>query len=351
MLEKNTSVSFRIILNYVILIFIFSILLIIYSCKNNPETPAEDLPGRRDYMWTVDTLKATEGGVIPLRIWGTGPNNVWAVGMAYLNEYCIWHFDGNKWKNYVPDKYVNPEGLYGFADNDIWLSSTDGSFWHFDGSRWSKFCKIQIEGYNNIIIEDINGKSSNDAYAVGFADSIDGNSYKAIMMHFDGSKWLPVNIPNMKNSFVQIYYDENTSLYLIYALIFNEPVQIVYTFDGMSLQKIFTNQDFFSLTKIGKNIYASVHDKLYKYNDSNFIMAKDLSSINCAGISGGRSEHDFFTFNYDGIGHYNGTDLTTIFEKLNTDWSPLTRILVFAKDVFSIWDDSNNTFIVHGKLK
>ena len=100
---------------------------------------------------------------------------------------------------------------------------------------------------------------------------------------------------------------------------------------------------------MANNIYAQVGEKLYKYKNGSIDIFKDFSKQNNAGGILGRSEKDFFTINWDGIGHYNGTDLITIYEKWNDDWFPGGGI-VFEKDVFFIWDDSYNTFIVHGKL-
>lgn len=101
---------------------------------------------------------------------------------------------------------------------------------------------------------------------------------------------------------------------------------------------------------MGENIYSVLKGKINKYQHNNFELLIDFSNTNYAGAVFGRNEKDFFTINWDGIGHYNGTDLVTIYPKWNNDWTPSGGI-VFEKDVFFIWDDSYNTFIVHGKLK
>ncbi|MEJ5261539.1 MAG: hypothetical protein WHT45_02585, partial [Ignavibacterium sp.] len=99
--------------------FLILILLTAFSCKDDGITPPELKPGRRDYTWTVDTLKPPEGLSFPSRMWGANASDVWAVGMAYLNAYCIWHFDGKLWTNYTPDKYIDPRGIWGTSSNNI----------------------------------------------------------------------------------------------------------------------------------------------------------------------------------------------------------------------------------------
>jgi hypothetical protein len=338
-----------------LLLFVASILLLINSCSDNPLTD-DDKPGRRDYNWTVDTLIIPEGRSYPSLMWGACADNIWAIGSAYANAYQIWHYDGYYWQNYIPAEYIDPRGIYGSNENNIWTSSLGtniipAAFWHYNGSEWSKFCDIIIDGYFHITIESIAGSAANNIYAVGFADSIDSQSYKGIILHFNGIEWKEVNIPIIKNSFDQIFYDETSGIFLISGWIFDKPDEYIYLLDGNNLIKIFSTQGGLALNSIDNTIYPSTLDgKLYKFMKGNIVLFKDFSTTNFAGSVRGRSEKDFFTINWDGIGHYNGTDLITIYKKWNDNWFPDGGI-VFEKEVFFIWDDSYNTFIVHGKLK
>jgi hypothetical protein len=339
------------------LLLLLTLLFTVISCDTTePPIEGDNLqPGRRDYTWTVDTLRILEGRSYPSCMWGANASDVWAIGSAYLNAYQLWHYDGIKWENYVPNEYIDPRGICGFSANNIWTSSLGTSslpaaFWHYNGNNWAKFCDIHnIEGYYNVVMQSIAGSAPNNIYAVGFADSIDGQSYKAIIYHFDGSIWKQVNIPNIRNSFAQIFYDYDTKKFIIYGWTFDTIIQYVYSFDGKNLKNIFSNEEGISLSTISNNIYASIEEKLYKYLNGNFNLFKDFSMTNYAGGTIGRSEKDFFATNWDGIGHYNGTDLITIYKKWNNDWSSDGRI-VFEKDVFFIWDDGTNTFVIHGKL-
>lgn len=342
-MKNNISISLLLI------ILIFTSLALINSC--NTVEPVDDIkPGRRDYTWTVDTLKPAEGRSLPSRMWGANANDVWAVGLSYLNSYCIWHYDGNSWNNYVPDKYIDPRGIWGSSSNNIWIGSTDGAFWHYNGTKWNMFSETTIPNYRQFVVQSMSGSSPNNIYAVGYADSIGGNTYKAIIAHFNGNKWELVNIPTIKKSLNKVIYDRATNMFLITAWTFNQAEEVVYNFDGINLKNIFSTQEGIAIYTIGESIYLIEKNKIYKYKNNSMELFVELSSTTYAGAAYGRNEKDFFTINWDGIGHYNGTNLVTIYPKWNNDWAPSGSI-IFEKDVYFIWDDSYNTFIVHGKLK
>ena len=334
----------------IFLLYSLSLILTFISFNSCNTTEPEELkPGRRDYNWTVDTLKPAEGRSIPYSMWGANANDVWAVGLSYLNAYCIWHFDGISWNNYTPDKYINPTCIWGTANNNIWIGSSDGAYWHYDGIKWNKFSETSIPNYQQFIIQSMYGNSPNNIYAVGLADSVDGSTYKGIITHYNGNKWELVNIPTIHTSFDQILYDEISGKFIITGWIINQADESIYTFNGTTLENVFNSQDGVSINRIGQNIYSVLKNKIYKYKNNYFEQFLDLSSTTYAGAAYGRNEKDFFTINWDGIGHYNGIDLVTIYQKWNNDWFP-NGATVFEKDVFFVWDDSYNTFIVHGKL-
>ncbi|MEJ5263375.1 MAG: hypothetical protein WHT45_11880 [Ignavibacterium sp.] len=79
-------------------------------------------------------------------------------------------------------------------------------------------------------------------------------------------------------------------------------------------------------------------------------MFKDFSATNFDGYAFGRNDFDIITANSDGIGQYNGRDLKTIYPKWNIELNRIGSIL-FENDFYYVWEDSYNTFIIHGKLK
>ena len=62
-----------------ILVFILFVIGL-WSC--NTTEPIEDTPGRRDYVWTVDSLDAPYDTYY--RMWVSSPSDVWCVKFGRL---------------------------------------------------------------------------------------------------------------------------------------------------------------------------------------------------------------------------------------------------------------------------
>lgn len=340
-------------MNKNILIILVTILSF-QSCKS-PTAPKIDNnpPGSRNYNWIIDTLKVPAGyGMDLLTMWGSSAQDVWAVGMAYSNQHCIWHFDGISWKTTPANQYIDPRGIFGFGKDNVWIGSTDGAFWHYTGLTWSKFCETKIDSFGPFIAQSMSGSAPNDIYTVGFANNNNGKDYRGIIMHYDGNKWSQMNIQDIRASFTQIFFNEETSEYLINGLVFENSKNPIYIFNGKELKEVQSPTEFGSLNMIGNNIYFVGDYKIFRYNNSQFNLFKDFTGTDYAGRAWGRNEKDFFTVNWGGIGHYNGSDIITIVPKANNDWAP-NESIIFEKDFFSIWRDTRTgyTISIHGILK
>jgi hypothetical protein len=197
----------------------------------------------------------------------------------------------------------------------------------------------------------MDGKAANEIYAVGFAESDSGQyKYKGIIMHYDGKSWEQVNLPDLRVIFGQIYYNQETDEYLIMGLINETGENMIYLFDRKSLKEILRNKNGYCLNKMVGKIYLNDgSQKIYRYDKSQFNLFKDFTGTIYGGRIWGRSEVDFFTENRDGIGHYNGTDIITIFKEFSNEWT-MNELIVFDNEVFSTWQDLI-TVSIHGKLK
>ncbi len=301
-------------------------------------------------MWTVDTLVLPEGTGAPSYLWGENKDNIWAVGSAYLNAYRMWHYNGESWTNHSPSEYIDPRGIFGINASDIWMGSTEGSLYHYNGSNWSKAITLSVPYFQSFVVQGICGTSSNDIYAVGYADSIDYIGYKGIIAHYDGSQWSILNIPSIKNSFSKIVYNQELSCYLISGWVFDFSAENIFKFDGTSLSQIYTSINHIGLYTILSKNYLAIDNILYSYGKSGLKIFKEFQSSIYAGGAWGRSTKDIFTINWEGIGHYNGDDLVTLYKKWNNDWSPI-GVLIFDEDVYFIWIDFTKTYVVHGRLE
>ncbi len=141
-----------------ILLLILALLFVVNTCTEDPLTVGENTPpGRRDYVWTVDSIDF-EGlpTIVELKsMWGSSPTDVWGSSFTADVRNCLWHYDGTAWKRAVDGTPITDPsggssivgGVWGTAQNDVWAfggtrfsnPERDVPFvMHFDGSVWTE---------------------------------------------------------------------------------------------------------------------------------------------------------------------------------------------------------------------
>jgi hypothetical protein len=342
----------------ILIISIISTLIFNFSCKkSNPIESDENIqPGSRDYEWTVDTLNIPFNTLT--RIWGSSPNDIWATGGGGGLDQTIWHFDGTKWSTDHISRPIVPTSIFGFGTNDVWLGGNAGLIWHYDGSHWNQQTKFDIQNYPSTGLENIWGESPDNVYAVGYA--ADGKSYKGIIFHYDGAKWQEVKIPSIKINFVKIRRakEDNPNYYLLgLTSNLNEDSTRIYEFDGKNIREIYAGrsivEEYGNFEIIGGKIYFQQGRSIYRYNEIQFSLIYYVNEQNFGLSYGGRSMKDLFLRMYDGIAHYNGTDVQYVYRLTNYNIAIDGNFLVFEKDVFFMADNRSNglNYIIRGKIK
>ena len=331
-----------------ILLFILPIGFLSCSRQITETEPVDNAtPGRRDYIWTVDTI-TTDPFVNLSRMWGSEPNDLWAVGG------CLYHFDGTAW---TPIKGLYPTAIFGFAQNNVWVvcNGKKAQFWHYDGQQWSLFSENYNIDSSYMCFNNIWGNSPNNVYAVGFSQP-SSTEYKQLVLHYDGEKWSTVNVPDIRF----IIYDVKVSGNKLIITGSNEETYAstykVLEFDGINFKELYSGSDDAEMSSIGSTIYIYIAKKVYRYQSGYLQPYKDWNSINYLGGFWGRSEKDVFvgTVDSDGryaISHYNGDNILTLF----TMWGKRIGFYnchLFENAVAFLGCDYNSgvTFCIHGKL-
>jgi hypothetical protein len=322
------------------------------SCQDVGVVPDYMKPGRRDYVWTVDTLKVAPGDfVYPSRIWGASPNDVWLACDG--SPGTLWHFDGMHWTRDSKANAVRPSSLWGTAPSDVWLGNFGNSYWHYNGLQWSKFSDVTgPAGYEVTSIEDIWGEAPNDLWGVGFAETYQrSDAYKAIIMHFDGSSWQYKPIPDLHYGFTQIRRHASTGVYLL-AGWRPEPTGDtlkVFSYDRAgALQELCTDPELGGIYSIRGEVYVVLPGKIFKYRNRKLELWKDFSGTQYFARMVGRSELDFFGQTRDNsIIHYNGTDMQVLFHNTMDMW----LAYVVGDSAFFVCNDldRNLTIIIRGR--
>jgi hypothetical protein len=317
------------------------------------------IPGRRDYVWTVDTIKMNNGYFVPTRIWGSSPRNVWITGIGSPAHKLLWHYNGERWENVSTNTGIRSTALWGVNSNKIWLAGVN-EFWQYNGNEWFKYCDIiPPEGFDRVLIENINGNKEDDLWGVGFAEQTDGNNTRNILMHYDGKKWKYSRIPALNMGFYSIRHSKS-DLHFIRGIEYTDSGSIdrIYSYNSKGiLKEIYKSSDVITLFEIKRDVYFVSQRKIFKWKNNQLALWKDLSSTEFTGAVFGRSENDFFGYainnNYmtESIGHYNGSDFKIIYTL--PPYYQIFGMMVFKDEIFiqSCSLNSNINLVVHGKLK
>lgn len=120
-------------------------------------------------------------------IWGTAPNDVWAVGTAVAAGAIVWHYDGNTWSEATVPAGV-PSTVFkvaGRAANDVWMSAASGAALHGDGGALTLASTGAAGPLFSVAV------TSSMVYAVG------GNSGQGEIVESTGDgTWTPVAVSN-----------------------------------------------------------------------------------------------------------------------------------------------------------
>ena len=83
-------------------------------------------------------------------IWGSGPNNIYAVGYESGNGY-IFHFNGKEWAEGFKKIDLEFYGIWGASENDIWAIGIGvGGIIHFDGTDWNIINELEYNFLTDI---------------------------------------------------------------------------------------------------------------------------------------------------------------------------------------------------------
>jgi hypothetical protein len=114
----------------------------------------------------------SQTGVIARQMWGSGPNDVYAIGQG------IGHWDGTSWTKPAIPSLNGLEAVGGSGPNDVWVVSINEEVTHWDGVAWSPSTLI-----NQRRIGGVTGLwafAANDMLAVGGG---------GVAAHYDGAAW------------------------------------------------------------------------------------------------------------------------------------------------------------------
>jgi hypothetical protein len=328
---------------------ILTVIIFINSC-NSPIEP-EPQPGRRDYVWEVDTLKLPYGEFTSIRgIWGASPTDIWACGGGSSNKYRLWHYNGSTWSNVETNlPLIDARKIFGFNSKSIWLVTAVGYILFYDGTKW-----ISQGNYSTdkewLVLQGIWGRNDTDLYAFGFLDKRDLSGYYGCILKYSNGSWRFLDIEKLNLNFVTMGYDEESKKYFLGAFRSEDGMQFIYELDGNKLIEIHKGKEELKIFSLGKRTYFMINKKIFRYDNGNLKIWQDFAAYSIyAGVLQGRNEKDIFTINWGGIGHFNGSNIVMLY--LTDSW--LLSSILFNKELFVASKNFQTgiNLIINGKLK
>lgn len=322
------------------------------SC--NTTEPTDDLkPGRRDYTWTIDTVKIPFNDLT--RIWGSAPNDVWAVGSGGGLDQTIWHYNGITWQTDGISRGIIPNSIFGFSTNDVWLAGSEGKIWHYDGNVWAFNYEYKKNGFV-IGFSDIWGDAPNSIFAIGYADS--GEVRRGIILYFDGNGWSERKLNDVNTEFVRIKRDKTNGKYYLLGLGgASTTIVSMYEYDGGTFIKKIYNENYSRNNNalpqlISNQVFFLIGYKINTYKNQQFVPIINITEQQFGGQIWGRNKKDIFLRMFDGIAHYNGENIEYLFSFNPNDFIFINDAAVFERELFVLSTDydSNQNIIYRGKL-
>ena len=95
-------------------------------------------------------------------VWGSGPNDVWAVGGDGNGDGITLHWDGTAWTAVSSGTMYDLIRVWGSGANDVWAVGDVGTILHWDGSAWTS-----ASSGTTFALFGVWGSGANDVWAVG----------------------------------------------------------------------------------------------------------------------------------------------------------------------------------------
>jgi hypothetical protein len=311
-------------------------------------------------------------------IWGSSPNDVWAVGGGGTASDATWHYDGKKWIPWFKNNPASSSGiwpcagftLYGFGSNDVWVGGQSAdpdhngsAISHWNGNLWGQYFYYNPapDSFSIVIAQDIWGSRSTEVYACGvlsYSSAIEpqGTSMRGFLLRYDGSKWKEVAKGDSGyqyqfgivrgergDVFVQEFRGGHSGedSTIIYKLSDGQ-LKIIYTMIGYSSDR--------RIGTVGDELYFPLGNDVYTYSNGAFV--KEFSVDNPAYNHHlyGRNRYDIFISMWDGLVHYNGTDMEYLYRWPEGAYY-IEGAILFEKEVFLLLGSGYANVVLHGTLK
>lgn len=350
-----------------VVLFAVATIVIFYSCKEGITVPIEPEAGRRDYIWTVDTLETSSSFSVS-SMWGVSENDLWIGG--YMGAYAgeeLQHYDGHKFERnnqYIPNIFT----IWGLNENKIYAGSELGIIYLYDGTTWKEELKMPLIPNTDNEFNWIDGTAKYDIFVSG--NFLDYRIIKpsiipshGFIYQYNGLRWERIFLDDELSYFMKIIRYENR-LYIRNARYkkngsYNSFISEYK--DGKIFEVISdtTNRYDCNINLINNELLVNKENEIYLLKNG---VLKQFINLDNYGINfnetrfmgdiWGKNRNDLFFQMGGGIMHYNGSDMQYIYKFSNRFTMPYEGLIFKDIVVFIIQDNINlKLYLLRGKLK
>lgn len=333
------------------------IVILLLCCKKNITGPSGKDP--RQLKWSADTLSYPGNYQTLLNdIWGSAPDDVYAVGHSSTTEGVMWHFDGKMWSNVkISGSQGGPisgaitfSDIFGFSSKDIWAVG-DRSHRNPNPPPNSIFTSLLIHNDSNLwediptpdgsIVTAVWGRSSDDLWIAG----VNGT-----LFYYDGvtvtKDSIPLDIPKDADPFFNVLSLTGSTSGEVYMLLADFGGSRYYFLENKGSGWVVTDSTFFHgssrlwMSPSG-TLYVS-GPSVYKREGNTWVQMLDgRSTLSSKGIFG-TSDNNIIVVGRSNTGSYPGA----AYHYNGTDWSEITELQIPNNDYFDVWTDGSEIFII-----
>lgn len=184
-------------------------LSIAIGCSDPPANPPPVEPPAWQVVFDESKLDRAV-----LSVWGSGPSDVFAVGGPLGNgqESLVIHYDGASWTELHPGGTETYWWVGGTGPSDVWMVGEKGRIAHWDGSAF-----VEHTSGTTATLWGVWAASEADAWAVGGTPEGGTNQPNDIVLHWNGSSWSPITLPNdvVGRALYKVWGTSSDDLYVV----------------------------------------------------------------------------------------------------------------------------------------
>lgn len=182
---------------------------ILVGCSD-PDPPKPAPPGPP--AWQVVFDESTLDRAV-LSIWGTGPDDVFAVGGPLGNgqETLVIHYDGSSWTELHPGGTETYWWVGGSGPQDVWMVGEKGRITHWDGKTF-----MEHSSGTTATLWGVWAASPTDAWVVGGTPEGGTNAPNDLVFHWNGASFSSVTLPQiLGRSYYKVWGRSSDDLYVV----------------------------------------------------------------------------------------------------------------------------------------